>query len=91
MSEAKKLWAVPFPIQKDQISAWCWGSGCGKGRIGAIDLGGLSAVPCVEASCPFLDKEMDEPMGTLDDGSDVYLRKLRDIPPVTASPEETKR
>ena len=79
MSDERKLWVVPFSIQQEQISAWCWGKGCGKGLIGVIDLGMYTAVPCREAECPYLDREMDEPMGEDSDGVPVYLRKLREM------------
>jgi hypothetical protein len=74
------LFGVAYPIQAEQISAWCWGSGCGKGLAGAINLGdGLPlVVPCNEPDCPYLDKQMDEPVGE-SEGRPLYLRKLREV------------
>jgi len=69
------LYAVVFEFQKEQIDAWCWGS-CGGGLAGAVDLGEYGgAVCCRRASCPHLDRQMDEPMGDVQ-GELVTLRKL---------------
>ena len=80
-----KLFVVPFELQQDQIKAWCWGKACGKGLIWAVDLGNYgSGIPCRVAECPYLDREMDEPIGIVagpcSTGEPVYLRKLRDLP-----------
>ncbi len=77
--EKSPLWAVPFPIQEEQIGAWCWGQGCGKGHIGAVDLGPATAVVCSEPTCPFVDRQMDEPLGEVEGGRPVFLRKLREV------------
>ena len=74
-----KVFAVPFPLQSEQIKAWCWGEGCGKGSIGAMVLDGNELLPCTVVECPHLDRQMDRPFGTLDDGSEVYLRKLKEV------------
>jgi hypothetical protein len=74
----KKLFVVPFPIQKREIDALCWGSGCGLGIIGAIDLGVCTGVPCRVQSCPHVDREMDKAMGEVN-GEPVYLRKLKAV------------
>ena len=75
-----KIYCILFPIQQKQIGEWCWGS-CGNGLIGALDLGeGITAIGCHEDECPHLDRQMDEPFGSLD-GRDVILRKLKDVTP----------
>jgi len=83
--ESRRLYLVHFELQRAQINAWCWGKGCGKGIVGAIDLGpNGSAIPCREPNCPHLDRQMVEPMGTLSgvsQGEPVYLRKLLPVTP----------
>lgn len=80
MTDKGKLFAVVFEMQQAQISAWCWGAGCGGGLCGAIDLGQFTAVPCRTSPCPHLDREMTEPCGEVD-GEPVYLRKLAEVQP----------
>jgi hypothetical protein len=80
-----KLFVVSFELQQEQVKAWCLGKGCGKGIMGAIDIGVYgSGIPCRQADCPYLDREMDQPMGIVagpcSTGGPVYLRKLRDLP-----------
>ena len=74
----EKIFAVLFPAQKKQIEEYCWGPKCGKGIVGTIDLDISAAVACRHGDCPILDKQMDEPMGTVGDQM-VYLRKLTDV------------
>ena len=83
------LYAVVFPRQQAQITAWCWGS-CGHGIVGAVDLGPCAAVCCREEECPHLDKQMDMAMGAVG-GEPVVLRKLLDVPEdeVERCPKET--
>lgn len=71
------LYAIIFPFQKAQITAWCWGA-CGFGQIGAIDIGPTAAIICQEVECPHLDRQMDESMGEVD-GRPVFMRKLKEV------------
>jgi hypothetical protein len=71
-----RVYAVSFTHQPF-AGDLCWGAKCGKGIVGAIVDDGLELMPCVEVECPFLEKESPEPIGTDDQGRDVYLRKLR--------------
>jgi hypothetical protein len=79
----QKLFAI---VQAEQIKAWCWGS-CGKGICASIELmEGVSAIPCVQESCPHLDKDDVQPFVTGnfpsmgDDGPyEVWLRKLKPL------------
>ena len=76
---AEKTFVTVWGLQKDEINHYCFGE-CKKVIFGLLmddELGGLSH--CLEANCPFLDQEMNEPFGEID-GYDVYLRKLKDIP-----------
>lgn len=73
------IYLILFPHQKAQIEAWCWGPGCGKGIVSAVDIGPSATVVCREESCPYLDRQMDEPLGDLD-GEPCYLRKLKEVP-----------
>jgi hypothetical protein len=93
MSESKRETIYALSLQGHEaigvdIGGICWGS-CGKGAIGAIDLGeNGEAIPCchVAAECPNLDKEMGKPFGTIEFNGreyDVILRKLR----ATGSPQ----
>lgn len=75
------LYGVLFPYQKAQIEAWCWGE-CGGGLCGCIDIGPAHVVPCNDAHCPHLDKQMDESIGE-SQGRPLFLRKLHDVPPST--------
>jgi hypothetical protein len=65
-----------------KIANICWGS-CGKGNIGAINLGEYGeAIPCSTpaAECPNLDKEMGTPVGTVELNGQEYevvIRRLR--------------
>lgn len=73
---------VGMPSQKPAIDAYCFGS-CGKIIVGAIEIPMddwvLMALPCRETQCPALDRQMEEPIGTLPEtGEPVYLRKLRE-------------
>jgi len=82
-----RIYAVPIvPGHDEWVTTLCWGS-CGKGICGAFDLGSVgvpaSAIPCREEQCPYLDRESDESIGTVD-GDYVYLRKLK-------KPEDKRR
>ena len=79
MTDKRKLYAVCFPVQEEQIAAWCWGQGCGKGHIGAIDLGVTVAVMCSESECPYVDKQLDLAVADNSEGVPVYPRKLREL------------
>jgi len=72
------LYAIIFEAQKEQITKWCWGPGCGKAVVGAVDLGIASAIVCRHDECPHLDKQMDEPMCEVQ-GEPVTLRKLKEV------------
>ena len=73
------MFAILFPHQQDQIGDLCWGEGCGKGQIGAVDLGDSMAVPCTEETCPHEEKR-SESIGTLagDDDEQIFIRVLKD-------------
>ena len=73
---SEKTFAVLFPYQKAQIERLCWGDGCGKGHMGALDLGESMAVRCDEVECPYEDRHTDEPVGEVH-GLDVHLRVLK--------------
>jgi len=75
-----RAFAILFPIQETQITAWCWNSACGHGEIGAVNIGdGLPlAILCGHEDCPHLDRQMDVPMGEVD-GRMIYLRKLKEV------------
>jgi hypothetical protein len=81
MSDATRMYAVPLAAHEMfgvDVGSICWGE-CGKGSIGGIDLGEDSAIPCFEAECPYLDKQMDKPSGTVEFGGEeqpVYLRRI---------------
>lgn len=75
-----KIYVVPLHRQEAEITANCYGNGCGRGIFGAIldeYLGPL--VPCKQETCPHLEKQTDEPIGQDGDGNDVYLRKLKAV------------
>ena len=84
MAELRPVFAVlcDMPSQKPTIEKYCFGS-CGKIIVGAIEIPMddrvLMALPCREAQCPALDRQMEEPIGELPEtGELVYLRKLRE-------------
>lgn len=81
MNDDKKCFITVWALQEKEINEYCFKQ-CGKVIFGLVvdeQLGGLSH--CYETHCPFLDKEMDEPFGTLASlGTEVYLRKLKDLP-----------
>ena len=81
------MFAILFPYQKELIEALCWGDGCGKGNIGAIDIGHSMAVGCNEETCPFEVKRSDC-IGTLgsDDTEKLYIRVIGE--PKAAAPVE---
>ena len=65
-------YVMPFPLYEAQIASHCWGPKCGKGHVGAIDLGPSMAIQCAEADCPIEDAVSD------DIGGGIRMRKLRD-------------
>lgn len=72
-----KLFGVVLRLQEPEITANCYGSGCGRGIFALLfddDLGAL--VPCAQEECPHLDKQTDEPLWKDGEGRDVYLRRL---------------
>lgn len=76
-----KLYGVVLRLQEPEITANCYGKGCGRGIFAALfddDLGAL--VPCAQEECPHLDKQMDEPLWKDGQGRDVYLRRLKSLP-----------
>ncbi len=77
---AKRCYITVWAIQEDEIKHWCFDN-CGKVIFGLLmddELGGLSH--CYETECPHLDKEMDEPFGTIPGiDAECYLRKLKDV------------
>lgn len=69
-----RMFAVVMGLQEAEITANCYGSGCGCGILAALvdeDLGVL--VPCAQEQCPHLAKQMDEPLWKDGEGRDVYL------------------
>lgn len=83
----EKVYGLMFmqPSQKGPIKAHCYGD-CGKismsGMICDDHLGGIAI--CFEEACPYLDKQMEEPLGTTtfyhwrgDTVYDVYLRTVK--------------
>ena len=76
-----KLYGVVLRLQEPEITANCYGNGCGRGIFAALfddDLGAL--VPCAQEECPHLEKQMDEPLWKDGEGRDVYLRRLKSLP-----------
>ena len=76
-----KLYGVVLRLQDPEITANCYGNGCGRGIFAALfddDLGAL--VPCAQEECPHLEKQMDEPLWKDGEGRDVYLRRLKSLP-----------
>lgn len=73
-----KIYGVLVSIQEAQIKQHCLGD-CGQAIIGALfdeQLGEI--LPCRTDVCPHLDRQMNEPIGTLaSDGSELYIRKLK--------------
>jgi len=70
-----KAYATVWMAQAVEINKYCFGE-CGKANISLVmdeQLGGLST--CNVEKCPFLDKQIDEPVGEVE-GDNVYLRKL---------------
>ena len=82
--EQSKLFVILYdlPSQKPAIQQYCFGS-CGQIIVGTMrimmDGYELTALACYETQCPALDREMQEPCGTLEEtGNSVYLRKLQE-------------
>lgn len=85
-SKPEKVFGVLFfhKTQKPLIDKHCFGD-CGKvsmaGFITDDLVGGLCV--CCETTCPWLDKEMDEPYGTtmsFGRPHEVFIRVLTDTP-----------
>lgn len=79
----KRIYVIPLGPHAGvgvDVGSICWGS-CGKGLMGGIDLGEYGgAIPCDEEDCPYLDKQMDAPLGEAEYNGHQYelvLRKLR--------------
>ena len=76
------LYGVVFEMQKDEIANLCLGR-CGHGIMGIMDLpmpelgedAGCTIMPCRKDMCPYLVKQMDRPIGTVQ-GEAVYLRNI---------------
>lgn len=76
-----KIYALVLDVQEAEITARCYGSECGHGLLGAIFDDCIGAlVPCAQEQCPFLEQQMDEPIGKDSEGHDVYLRKMTPLP-----------
>jgi len=71
--------AVMIPEQEQIITKHCFGD-CGKIIIGGVEIEGVAFAVCRTSDCPYLDRQMDEPMGDVD-GSPVYVRKLKEVKP----------
>ena len=73
------IYLVPWTVQKFAGDI-CWGS-CGKGQVGAIGIdvwgGTIECIPCREAECPHVEREMEWP-GADVDGDSVVMRKLKE-------------
>ena len=72
------IYGLVFALQEKEITKYCFGE-CKKIVLGAIDGGdGIGTlIPCKEADCPFLEKQMETSIGSSNiDGEPVYLRKL---------------
>jgi hypothetical protein len=72
-----KVYGVLAELQLDLIEKRCLGD-CGHAIIGCLVDKKLGEImPCKTDVCPFLDKELPGPIGTLLDGSELYLRKIK--------------
>ena len=75
------IYAVLYdePSQTPIVKAVCFGT-CGQIIIGSLtiplDEYVLVALTCRQEDCPALDKQMEEPCGSVD-GEPIYLRKLK--------------
>lgn len=81
---SEKVFVILYdvPEQKPAIDHYCFGM-CQQILLGELHIpfgsGILRALACQEAQCPALDRQMEEPLGTLPEtGEPVYLRKLRE-------------
>ncbi len=93
------IYAVPIQAHEAcgvDVGSICWGS-CGKGSVGGIGLGEYGdAIPCTQVECPYLDKQMDKPFGTVPidpDGTEereVIIRKIRSVPASPLPPESPR-
>ena len=75
----KALYVVLPQMQQAQIDTHCFGD-CGKISLGVIDLGdGIFGLPCAEAICPYVERTMEEPCGTVEATQvSLFMRKLRE-------------
>lgn len=76
-----RIFGVVLRLQEPEITANCYGRGCGRGIFAALfddDLGAL--VPCAQEECPHLDKQTDEALWKDAEGRDVFLRRLKALP-----------
>jgi hypothetical protein len=68
-----------IPDQKEIIDKHCLGD-CGEIILGAVDggddIGSLMVCREPKEKCPHFDKEIDTPIGTVDD-EEIYIRKLK--------------
>lgn len=86
---SERIYCVVMPTwdeaESKAISELCWGS-CGKGIVGAIDIQidadrGVACIPCREATCPHVEREVECPELEVH-GDQVTLRKVK-IPEVS--------
>ena len=69
-----------IPEQKTLVEKHCFGD-CGKAILGAVidkQYGEIAVCHQLPADCPYIDKQMLEPIGTVSSGEKIILRKLRD-------------
>jgi len=79
VSTPTTIYALVLGLQEPEITKHCFGD-CGKGLLAGLmdpDLGAL--IPCAQAECPHLEKQMDESLWTTVEGHSVYLRRLKPI------------
>ncbi len=66
---------INIPSQNEASKKHCFGD-CGKIICAGLDLEELgSSFICRQDKCPYMEKQLDEPIGDLD-GEQIYLRKL---------------
>jgi hypothetical protein len=72
----RPIYGLIFNRQRELIEKYCFGE-CKKIILGAIFDPLLGEVGvCRTAECPYMEKQMDEPFGTVM-GEPVYIRKLK--------------
>ena len=68
---------IGIPEQRKQIAMHCFGD-CGRIIVGAGYDPAIGEIGiCRYDDCPYLDKQMSEPIGDID-GESLYLRKLKE-------------